>query len=65
MPSAARWRALREQALAALQALCDEMQGYADECLEAWQESDRGEQFAASVTAMEEARDAVDAIPLE
>jgi hypothetical protein len=54
MPGTARWKALHEQAVKALETIRDEMQSYSEERSEQWQESERGEEFAARLEALEE-----------
>jgi len=63
MPSAARWRSLKEGALRLLETLEGEMRAYADERSEAWQESERGEAFEEAVDLVAEAAEAVRSIP--
>jgi hypothetical protein len=57
MPSEARWRAMHQQALAALTTLHTEMQDYHDARSEAWQESERGEAFIERQEALESVLD--------
>ena len=65
MPSTPRWRGLREQALAALTAMAEEMAAYRDDRSESWRESDRGEQFETLIEAVDGAITAVGEIALE
>ncbi len=65
MPSLARWKALHEQARAALDTMQSEMQGYFDDRSEAWQEGDKGEAFQELLDQVEDARSAVDDLTLE
>lgn len=60
MPSAARWKALHEQARRALQTMLDEMQAYRDERTDTWQESERGEAFTAMIDQAQEMIDTVE-----
>jgi hypothetical protein len=54
MPGTARWTALVESARVALDTLREEMQAYADERSEGWQESERGEKFVERISEVEE-----------
>jgi broad specificity phosphatase PhoE len=65
MPSMARWKAPHEQARAALDTMQEEMQGYFDDRSEAWQEGEKGEAFQEILDRVEEARTAVEDLPLE
>ncbi len=65
MPSIARWKALHEQARAALDTMQSEMQGYFDERSETWQEGEKGEAFQEILDRVEEARTAVDDLSLD
>jgi len=53
MPGEARWRALLELAVNALQTAHDEMEEYAEDRTEAWQESERGEALRERIEALE------------
>lgn len=64
LPGMARWKALHEQACAALDTK-GEMQGYFDDRSEAWQEGEKGEAFQELLDRVEEARSAVDDLTLE
>ena len=55
MPSTARWKSLREQAVSTLQCLQNEMQSYFDDRSQEWQEGERGETFQEKIEAVEEA----------
>ena len=59
MPSTARWRALRQQAEAALKTLQDEMESYQNQRSEVWQEGANGEAFRQALERVDEAIDAV------
>ncbi len=59
----ARWRALRKNALFMLEALAAEMRDYIDDRSEAWQESDRAQEFEERIELVETAVQAVDEIP--
>jgi hypothetical protein len=54
IPSTARWKSLREQALSALQSLQNEMQAYLDDRSEVWQESERGMTFQDKIESVED-----------
>jgi len=54
MPGQARWTALLAQAQWALAQVSQEMQEYYDERSEAWQESERGADFAQRLEAVQE-----------
>lgn len=64
MPSAARWKALHEQARAALETIIAEMEAYQSERTDKWQESDKGEEFAEKLNDIQDAFDSVDAVSL-
>ena len=64
MPSTARWKSLREQAMSALQSLQEEMQAYLDDRSEAWQESERGINFQDKIETVEDAASAVHGIEI-
>jgi hypothetical protein len=49
---------MRDQAATLLQTLHDEMETYHDDRSEDWQESDRGEEFTASIEAIGELAEA-------
>jgi len=53
MPST--WKALGRQAQTILQTLKDEMEAYRDERSEAWQESDKADDFQEAIDRVEEA----------
>lgn len=65
LPGTARWKALHAQAVAALETMQAEMQGYFDDRSEAWQEGDRGEAFRDRLDDVEAALDALNLIALE
>jgi hypothetical protein len=60
MPGTARWRAVAKMAHDLLDTICDEMQSYADDRSEEWQESERAEEFTDRQAGIEEIRDALD-----
>ncbi len=62
MPGTARWRAMKEAALALLDAMIAEMEGYRDERSQEWQEGERGAAFDEAVSQVREACDCVAAI---
>lgn len=53
MPSTARWSALCRLAMDSLVTARDEMDAYADERSEAWQESERADTFRERIEALE------------
>ena len=59
MPGQARWTALLAQAQWALLQVSSQMQEYYDERSEAWQESERGEDFAQRLEAVQEVLEAM------
>lgn len=61
MPGTARWSAAIELAHTLLATVCEEMQAYADERSEQWQQSDRAVEHADKLGDIEEVRDALDA----
>ena len=62
LPSTARWRALIAQAQLALQTVHEEMQTYAEERSDAWQQSDRAQALSESLEAVERALDELPAL---
>ena len=60
MPGTARWRAAITMARELLTSVCDEMQAYADDRSEEWQESERAGEFNDRQTGIEDIRDALD-----
>lgn len=54
MPSRARWDGLVQRALVMLETCRNEMEAYQEERSEAWQESERGEEFQERVDALQE-----------
>jgi hypothetical protein len=62
-PGPARWKALRNNALFMLEALAKEMRDYAEQRSEAWQESDRAQEFDERIDLVEAACQAVLDIP--
>jgi hypothetical protein len=59
MPSAARWKELRERAQADLQTLLDEMEAYRDQRSEIWQDGEKGQAFQQVLDQVEAALEAV------
>ena len=55
IPSAARWKALRERAQADLTLLLADMEAYQYQRSEAWQEGDKGQAFQEALDRVEEA----------
>lgn len=62
LPGTARWRAALAQAHHLLEAVCTEMQTYADARSEAWQQSERAEEFTLRLEALEDVRQAMEAL---
>ena len=62
-PGPARWRALRKGALFLLEALAVEMREYAGQRSDAWQESERAQDFEGSIDLVETACQAILDIP--
>ena len=60
MPGTARWRAAARMAHDLLTAICDEMQTYAADRSEQWQESERADEFAERLAGIEDIRDTLD-----
>lgn len=54
MPGTARWNALIEQALRAIETCSEEMQTYYDDRSEQWQESDKGQEFQERIDQIAE-----------
>jgi len=59
MPGTARWRAAARMAHDLLTTICEEMQAYADDRSEQWQEGERAEDFADRLASIEQIRDAL------
>ena len=57
MPGTARWRAAASMAHELLTTICDEMQAYADDRSEQWQESERANELTERLASIEEIRD--------
>jgi hypothetical protein len=62
IPGTARWTALIESARVALDTVRDEMQSYADDRTERWQESERGEKFVERISEIEEVISEIEAL---
>ena len=60
MPGTARWRAAARMAQDLITTICDEMQSYADDRSEQWQQSDRADEFAERLAGIEDIRDTLD-----
>ncbi len=58
MPGRARWQGMLDQVTTLLQSLHDEMEAYHADRSEDWQESERGQDFAANLEAVSELADA-------
>ena len=65
MPSLPRWKALREQAQAVLQAMQEEMEAYRDERTEQWQESEKGAAFQDIINQVDTARASTEEIAFD
>jgi hypothetical protein len=63
MPSAARWRAMIQMANNLLEAARQEMETYRDDRSEAWQESEKGEEFQETIDSLDGAIDCLAEIP--
>lgn len=62
LPSGRRWQAMILSATAALETARDEMQAYAEDRSERWQDSPKAEEMAERIQAMEDATDALHSI---
>ena len=62
MPSSARWSALIQHAEQALRTVKDEMEAYQGDRSQAWQESDKGEEFQDKLNRVEDALSLVEDI---
>lgn len=62
IPGTARWSALIESARVALDTVRDEMQSYADERTERWQESEKAEQFAERISEIDDVITQIEAL---
>jgi hypothetical protein len=60
MPGTARWHGAIRTAHGLLTTVCHEMQTYADERSEPWQESERAQEFADRLTSIVEIPDALE-----
>jgi hypothetical protein len=60
IPGTTRWQSCVRTAYGLLTMVCDEMQTYADERSERWQDSDRAQEFADRLTSIVEIRDALE-----
>ena len=65
MASMSRWKAMKEQAQALLQAMQEEMEAYREERSEQWQEGEKGTAFQEGIERVEAARAAVEEIFFE
>ena len=63
LPGRARWSAAICKATALLELVKEEMQTYADDRSEAWQESDRADAHQEKIAAIEEVLDAIAQVP--
>jgi len=64
MPGRTRWKALVEAAKVQLETARDEMESYAAERSEAWQESDKAEQHRAQMDTIEAALSTLDELEI-
>jgi hypothetical protein len=64
LPGTTRWRALVEAARTQLETARDEMESYAAERSEAWQDSDKAEQHRAHIETIEAALGTLDELEL-
>lgn len=62
LPGTARWQAALAQAHHLLEAICTEMQTYADERSDAWQQSERAQEFTERLDALEAIHEAIEAL---
>ena len=60
MPGTARWTAALTLAQRLVEEVSEQMQTYFDQRSEAWQDSDRAQDFIARLETVEEAREALD-----
>lgn len=60
MPGMARWNAALTLAHRLVEEVSEQMQTYFDQRSEAWQDSDRAQDFIARLEAVEQAREALD-----
>ena len=62
LPSLRRWQAMLHTASQVLESACEEMQAYADDRSESWQDSQKAEDMAERIQAIEAATDALHSI---
>lgn len=62
LPGERRWRALLARAQAALETVRDEMEAYAEERSESWQESDRAELLRDRLRMLEEVLESLEGL---
>lgn len=62
IPSTARWRSMREQAMGLLGILKTEMENYLADRSDNWQESEKGETFQEKLDLLQEALDVLASI---
>ncbi len=60
MPGTRRWQAALTLAHRLVEEVCEQMQDYSDQRSEAWQESDRAQEFAARLEAIQQLREQID-----
>ena len=54
MPSRARWKKMKQNAVSVLDSMKDEMQSYFDDRSDKWQESDKGSEFQEELDTLDE-----------
>jgi hypothetical protein len=60
MPGTRRWKAALTLAHRLVEEVCEQMQDYSDQRSEAWQESERAQEFVARLEAIQELREQID-----
>jgi len=60
MPGTRRWKAALTLAHRLVAEICEQMQDYSDQRSEAWQESERAQEFVARLEALQELREQID-----
>ena len=60
MPGTRRWKAALTLAHQLVEEICEQMQTYADQRSEAWQQTERAQEFAARLEAIQELREQMD-----
>lgn len=62
MPGTVRWKASLTLARHVLEEICQEMQTYSEDRSEAWQESERAEEFTTRLQALQEVCEQMDTL---